>query len=436
MKYLRSMCPKVSFLKGITLSVSLGVMLSSSCFAIKPIARGKTSQSSKQSEVVHAETPQEPTAYEKRLASLPPVLAATLKINTTAEQAIIVDYYTGQVLFEKNADTIMYPSSMTKIMTALVAFEDLKQGKITLSQTLPVSEKAWKMEGSRMFLKVNTWATIDELLHGIIIQSGNDACVALAEGLAGTEEVFAARMTQRALELGCQHSSFKNASGLPDPEHFCTARDLIVISRAVINNHPEFYSYFAMTDYEYNKIKQPNRNPLLDKNIGCDGLKTGFTNAGKYGLVASMKETDSEGTEKRFILVVNGLPTQKARADESLRLATWVMKTFVSIPIAKKGQVLATMDVSAGAERTVPLSIVQDAYITVPEIARKDIQTELLYDRGVQAPIKIGQVLGKIIVKAPTLEAPIEIGLVATKDIERAGFFKRIWNSITHIFGA
>lgn len=436
MKYLRLLYSTLAF----SAIIAASPMINSSCWAKKsssPISKSAKETKGEKEETVQAETPpREPTEQEKRLANLPPILAAALKINTNAEQAIIVDYHTGQVLFEKNADAIMYPSSMTKIMTALLAFERLKQGDVSLNKTVPVSTKAWKMEGSRMFLNVDTTVTIDELLHGIIIQSGNDACVALAEGLSGTEEVFAAQMTARARELGCQNTVFRNSSGLPDPEHLSTARDLVIISRAIIHDHPEFYSYFAKSDYTYNNIKQPNRNPLLDKNIGCDGLKTGFTNIGKYGLVASVKEIDPDGNEKRFIIVINGLPTQKARAEEALRLATWVMKTFISVPIAKKGQILATMDVSAGTERTVPLTIAQDSYITLPQLARKDIKTELVYDRTIQAPIQVGQVLGKIVVTAPTFEKPLEVGLVSTKNIERAGFFKRMWNSITHIFGA
>lgn len=364
-----------------------------------------------------------------------PVIAAALRMDTQAQQAIIIDYHTGRVLFEKNADQRMHPSSMTKIMTAYMAFDRLKKGIVSLETPIFVSEKAWRMGGSRMYIDVNSQVPVHDLLHGVIIQSGNDACVALAEGLSGSEEVFAAEMTQKAGELGCTQTSFRNASGWPDPEHLTSARDLSLIARRIIQDFPEYYELFGKLDYTYNKITQPNRNPLLDKNIGCDGLKTGFTDLGQYGLVASSKELTPEGNEKRFIVVVNGLPSSKVRASESLKLMTWAMKTFTTLPIAKKGQVIATMDVSSGTERTVNLTLAEDAYATFPQVAKNDVKTELVYDRTVQAPIKTGQVMGKAVITVPTFESPIEVNLVAMKDIEKAGFFKRVWNSITHIFG-
>lgn len=364
-----------------------------------------------------------------------PVVAAAMRIDTQAQQAIVLDYHTGRVIYEKNADQRMHPSSMTKIMTAYMAFDRLKNNVIKPETPIFVSEKAWRMGGSRMYINVNSQVTVDELLNGIIIQSGNDACVALAEGLSGSEEVFAAEMTQKAKELGCTQTTFKNASGWPDPEHLSSARDLAIIARRTIQDFPENYDLFGRLDYTYNKIKQPNRNPLLLLSIGCDGLKTGFTDAGQYGLVASAKEITPEGHEKRFIVVVNGLPSSNIRKAESLKMLTWAMKTFATLPIAKKGQVLANMDVSAGEERTVGLTIAEDAYATFPQVAKNDVKTELVYDRSIQAPIKAGQVLGKAVITVPTFEKPIEVDLIAMKDIERAGFFKRIWNSIAHIFG-
>lgn len=364
-----------------------------------------------------------------------PVIAAAMRIDTLAQQAIVLDYHTGRVVYEKNADQQMHPSSMTKIMTAYMAFDRLKKKIVSPETPIFVSERAWRMGGSRMYINVNSQVSVEELLHGIIIQSGNDACVALAEGLSGSEDVFAAEMTQKATELGCTKTNFKNASGWPDPEHLSSARDLSIIARRLIQDYPENYDLFGKLDYTYNKITQPNRNPLLDKNIGCDGLKTGFTDLGGYGLVASSKEATPEGNEKRFIVVINGLSSSKIRAVESLKLMTWAMKTFATLPIAKKGQILANVDVSAGAERTVGLTIAEDAYATYPQVAKNEVKTDLVYDRSVQAPIKAGQVMGKAVVTVPTFETPIEIDLIATKSIERAGFFRRIWNSIAHVFG-
>lgn len=375
---------------------------------------------------------------ERTLATVPdisPVLAAAMRISTEAKQAIILDYHTGRVLYEKNADRKMYPSSMTKIMTAYMVFDRMKKGILSPETPVYVSEKAWRTGGSRMYINVNSQVPVMDLLHGVIIQSGNDACVALAEALSGTEEVFSAEMNQKAAELGCTQTNFRNASGLPDLEHTTTARDLSIIARRIISDFPEYYAVFGQKEYTHNNITQPNRNPLLDKNIGCDGLKTGFTDLGQHGLVASAREMTPDGNEKRFIIVVNGLPSEKVRAAESLKLMTWALKTFTTVPIAKKGQVIANMDVSSGAERSVGLTLAQDAYATFPNIAKNDVRTELVYDRSVQAPIQEGQVLGKAIITVPTFETPLEVDLIANKNIERAGIFKRIWNSIYHIFG-
>lgn len=420
--------------KVVLLCSVLPIMGGTDCWAKKSIPAQPPQKEQKQMVAPEVPADNQP-AKDPKGKEISPILAAVMRIETQAEQAIVIDYHTGRVLYEKNADQRMYPSSMTKIMTAYVAFDRLKKGVVQPETPIHVSEKAWKMGGSRMFINVNTQVSLNELLHGIIIQSGNDACVALAEGLSGTEEVFAAEMTQMAKELGCLNTSFLNASGWPDPNHYSTARDLSIIGSRMIRDYPEYYPMFSMVDYTFNNITQQNRNPLLDKNVGCDGLKTGFTDLGKYGLVASAKDVDPQGNETRVLLVINGCPSGKVRAAEALKLMTWATKTFATIPIAKKGQVLANLDVSAGTERTVPISIAEDAYITIPRVSKNEIQTELVYDRSVQAPIAAGQTLGKAIITAPTLEAPVEVQLVATKAIERAGIFKRMWNTISHIFG-
>ncbi|AIK96654.1 hypothetical protein ID47_07875 [Candidatus Paracaedibacter acanthamoebae] len=364
-----------------------------------------------------------------------PVIAASLRIDTLAEQAIVLDYYSGKILFEKNADTAMYPSSMTKIMTAYMAFEKLQKGIAHPDSPITVSEKAWRTGGSRMFLNINTQATVNELLHGIIIQSGNDASVALAEGLSGSEEVFAAEMTQKAHEFGCINTTFKNASGLPDPEHKTTARDLAKIAYRVIQDYPQHYSLFAKTSYTYSGITQPNRHPLLDKNIGCDGLKTGMTDLGGYGVVASIQEGDPQNNHKRFIIIVNGLKTNKARSIEALKLSNWALKAFTTLTLAKKGLVIQNAPVYSGAENIVPVAPAADAFVTVPTVVKDQVKYEIKFDGSITAPIAAGQTLGKLIVSAPMYAQPVAFDLVATKDVEKAGIFKKIWRSITHIFG-
>jgi serine-type D-Ala-D-Ala carboxypeptidase (penicillin-binding protein 5/6) len=360
-------------------------------------------------------------------------LAAAMKMDTKAEQALIVDHYTGKVLFEKNADTPMYPSSMTKIMTAYMIFERLKKGIVTPETPIMVSKKAWKTEGSKMFIAVNSEVSVNDLLHGLIIQSGNDACVAIAEGFSGSEEVFAAEMTERARALGAVHTTFKNSHGLPDDEHVTTARDLITIARHIIDDYPEYYELFSKLDYTYNNITQQNRNPLLNKNIGCDGLKTGFTEKGKYGLVASSKVVDAEGNEMRVDLVINGLPSNNIRSEEATKLMTWAVRNFTSHAVYKKGQEIEQAPVWLGAEETVPLTVDVDCRVTIPVLAKKDIKAEVKYDAPLTAPLTKGQVVGSIIITGPTIDQPMEVPLIVGKDVAKASFFKRIKNSITYL---
>jgi D-alanyl-D-alanine carboxypeptidase (penicillin-binding protein 5/6) len=359
---------------------------------------------------------------------------ATLQLNSDAEQAIITDYYTGKVLFEKNADQPMHPSSMTKIMTAYMAFEKLKKGIVKPETTVRVSTKAWKMGGSRMFIDVDKDVSIDELLKGVIVVSGNDASVALAEALAGSEEVFAQQMTQKAREMGCTNTTFRNASGWPDPQHLTTARDLSIILKHVIQDFPEYHGLFAMPEFRYNNITQYNRHPLFDKNIGCDVGKTGFTDSGQYGLVASAKEIDHNGRQKRVNMVINGLPSAKARAATSMSHLTWALKNFSTIPIAQKKEALATIKIKDGIEKTVTLTPIEDIFATIPQTASSNIKTELVLNPVAQAPIKIGQVLGKAVISVPSYDKALEVDLVATKDIPRAGIIKRIINAMAQVF--
>ncbi len=349
-------------------------------------------------------------------------------IETKAQQAYMVDFNTGTVLLEKNADQPMVPSSMSKIMTAHLVFERLKSGDVKPGDLLFVSQKAWEMGGSKMFVNINTKVSVDDLLQGVIVQSGNDACIVLAEGLGGTETAFADEMTQKAHEMGATNSTFVNATGWPDEGHVTTAKDLAIIADRTIRDFPKEYSkYYAQLDFTYNKIKQGNRNTLLYKNIGADGMKTGHTDAGGYGIVASAKQGD-----RRIILVINGLPSSRERDQEATALMNWGFSYYKNYKIFGKGDVMEVADVWSGAQKTVPLVASQNMVITLPRSQRKDLQVKIIYDSPIAAPIKVGDVLGTMEVTVPE-KGIIKVPLQAGKDVKMAGFFQRISNSIHYL---
>lgn len=351
-----------------------------------------------------------------------------LALETMAKQALMVDYTTGVVLLEKNADELMFPSSMTKIMTAYLIFQKLKEGHIQMDTAFPVSERAWRMGGSKMFVPLNAMVRVEDLLKGIIIQSGNDACIVMAEGMGGSEENFAHEMTQVAHQMGALQTSFKNASGWPDPAHQTTARDLAIIAHRVITDHPEFYSLFGMKEFVYNNIRQWNRNPLLYKNIGCDGIKTGYTESGGYGIVASMVQGG-----RRLLLVLNGLPSEQARANEVLKLMTWGMQTFNNYSLFKPGETVDMIPVSLGRENFVSATVPEEVAITVPVFSRKQLRVEVQYNTPIAAPIEKNAALGKLVVYVPSQAQPIEVPLVAAASVNKAGFFKNIRDSISYL---
>jgi D-alanyl-D-alanine carboxypeptidase (penicillin-binding protein 5/6) len=359
--------------------------------------------------------------------------APSAKIETLAKQALLIDFTTGVILLEKNADELMAPSSMTKIMTAYLVFEKLKQGHIQRTTTFPVSERAWrmsspKMGGSTMFAPLNAMITVDDLLKGIIIQSGNDACIAIAEGLGGTEENFAKVMTDKAHEMGAHQTTFRNASGWPDPEHQSTARDLAIIAHRLITDHSEFYPMFGEKEFVFNNIRQWNRNPLLFKNIGCDGVKTGYTESGGYGIVASVVLGD-----RRLILVANGMPSEKDRANEVLKLMTWGMQTFDNFAVFKPGDVVEAIPVWLGSENTVPATVADEIVMTLPKLSLKGLKVDIEYDTPIAAPIEKGATIGKVIITLPSQELPIDFPLVAANSVEKAGFLKRIRDSFSYL---
>lgn len=359
----------------------------------------------------------------------PPAAADT--IQTAAKEAIVIDFNTGAVLLDKNADEQMVPSSMSKLMTVYMVFDRLKKGSLKLTDQLPVSDTAWrkhyKTGESLMFLPVHSMVSVEELLKGVIIQSGNDACSVLAEGLAGSEEAFAEAETKKAKEIGLTHSAFKNASGVPEPGHYMTARDLATLATRIIKDFPEYYPMFDERKFTYNNISQDNRNPLFYRNVeGADGLKTGHTEEGGYGVTASAKRGD-----RRVIVVVNGLPSIKARADESQNLIEWAFREYDDKHLFKAGEDVADADVWLGAAPTVPLTVTADIMATLPRQGTNDLKVTAAYDGPIAAPIAKGQKVGTLTVEAPGI-AKLEYPLVAGADVPKLGFAGRIFAAVKY----
>lgn len=352
----------------------------------------------------------------------------TFAIDVQAPQAYMVDVNTGAILLEKNADQKMAPSSMSKIMTAHLVFERLKSGDVKLEDMLHVSKEAWQMGGSKMFVQVNSQVSVGDLLQGVIVQSGNDACIVLAEGLGGTEAAFAEEMTRKANEMGAKNTTFVNTTGWPDEGHVSTARDLAIMADRTIRDFPQEYEkYYSMKEFTYNNIKQGNRNTLLYKNMGADGMKTGHTEAGGYGIVATAKQGD-----RRIILVINGLPSSKARDQEATALLNWGFSYFKNYKIFGKGDVVETADVWGGEEKSIDLVSGQDIIFTLPRSQRKDLQVKVRYDSPLAAPLKAGDKVGTLEITIPEKGVQV-IPLLAAKDLDKASFFQRVNNSIHYL---
>jgi serine-type D-Ala-D-Ala carboxypeptidase (penicillin-binding protein 5/6) len=371
------------------------------------------------------------------LAGLTPLTGASLAlagqgIETNAKQAIILDYDTGTVLFEKSADQLMAPSSMSKLMTVYMVFGKLKDGSWTMSDQLPVSETAWKKhyktDESLMFLPVGTTASVESLLKGVVIQSGNDACSVLAEAISGSEEAFAEAETNMARTLGMTNSTFKNASGTPDPEHLMTARDLAILSTHIIRDFPEQYSLFSEKSFVYNNIKQDNRNPLLWTTQGADGLKTGHTDAGGYGVTASVKRGD-----RRLIMVLNGMGSLKERWEESQRVIEWAFREFENYPVFRGEELVGEADVMMGAQAKVALKAGTHFIATLPRSTRQDLKVVAVYDNPVAAPVAKDQVIGHLVITAHGI-AMGQIPLLAAVDVERLGFWGRLGKALHQLF--
>jgi D-alanyl-D-alanine carboxypeptidase (penicillin-binding protein 5/6) len=358
--------------------------------------------------------------------------AAGPAVETSAKEAIILDYDTGTVLFEKNADQLMVPSSMSKLMTVYMVFKKLKEGAWSLDNQLPVTETAWKKhyktDESLMFLPVGSMATVDDLLKGVVIQSGNDACSVLAEAYSGSEEAFADEETRVArTDLGMRNSTFRNSSGTPDPEHLTTARDLATLARHIIHDFPDYYPLFSEKSFVYNNIKQDNRNPLLWTTQGADGLKTGHTDAGGYGLTASVKRGD-----RRIIMVLNGMSAQKERWDESQRMIEWAFREFDDYTIFKGGENVGTADVWLGTQSSVPLKAGAKFLATLPRRARQELKVTAIYDNPIAAPVVKDQLVGRLVISAPGI-ASTEVPLLADGDVPKLGLLGRMGAALHYL---
>lgn len=354
------------------------------------------------------------------LALLLLLAAPARALDTSARAAIVVDVSAGAVLMEKNADEPRPPASMSKLMTLFMVFEALRDGRLSLEDKLPVSERAWRMGGSKMFVKVGDRIRVDDLLHGVIVQSGNDACVVLAEGLAGSETAFAAKMNARAAEIGLQNSHFENASGWPAEGHVMSVRDLAMLAQKIITEFPQFYAYFSERDFTWEGITQENRNPLLSLDIGADGMKTGHTEAAGYGLVGSVLRDG-----RRVIAVISGLESARARSVEAEKLVGWAFREFQSGALYRAGDPVAEAEVWIGAQDRVMLTPARDVAMAVPVGDADRIRVKVRYDGPVPAPVEAGQRIGELVVEAPGL-APVTHELVAAEGVAKGGVLARM----------
>ncbi|MBT9245377.1 D-alanyl-D-alanine carboxypeptidase [Gemmobacter fulvus] len=352
-----------------------------------------------------------------------PAFGPAHAFETQATGAWVYDITTGTVLMDKNADQPLPPASMSKLMTINMLFEALRDGRVTMDTTFAVSSRAKAMGGSTMFLNELDRPTVNDLIHGMIVNSGNDACVVVAEGLAGTEEAFARQMTERARALGMESSTFANASGWPDPAQRMSMEDLGILAARLITEFPEYYPIFAQTEFNYanrSEANRFNRNPLLKLNIGADGLKTGHTQEAGYGLVGSAVQGD-----RRVVFAITGLPSEKARAEESERIVNWAFRQFSLKTIVKGGTRVAEADVWLGDADRVGLVPATDVTRLLPALAQDQMTAEVVYKGPINAPITKGQQIAELLVHIPDLP-DARIPLVAEADVPKGGFGKKL----------
>ena len=352
-----------------------------------------------------------------------------------ASTVILQDYLSGEILFEKEADREIYPASMTKIMTSIIAFELISKGDLSLDDKFIVSENAWRLSAagfSSMFIMVGDEVSVEDLLRGIIVASGNDACVALAEGIAGSEEEFAIMMTSKANEIGMTNTNFSNSSGINDPDNYSTVRDILIMSHYLIKNYPEEYKYFKEKEFTWDRtggdpITQGNRNPLLYKNIGADGIKTGYLAVEKYSLASSIFKNN-----RRLIAVASGFQTKNDRSRESRKLHVWGLTHFDLIQIADKDKPITDMDVWLGKKNKINAYVKQDVYKIIPKARKRYLKALVEYNGPIEAPINKDQVVGKLKVFYKD-EFINEYDLLAFENIKRVNIFSRLMQSINYL---
>ena len=356
-------------------------------------------------------------------------------IEIKARTAILQDYLSGEILYEKEPDRSIYPASMTKIMTSIIAFDLIKSGDLKLDEKFIISEKAWRLSTagySSMFVMVGDEVSVEDLLKGIIVASGNDACIALAEGIAGTEEEFAIMMTAKAKEMGMINTNFSNSSGINDPDNYSTVRDIMIMSNYLIKNHPEYYEWFKEKEFTWDRtggdpITQGNRNPLLYKNIGADGIKTGYLAVEKYSLASSIMRNG-----RRLVAVGSGFETKNSRSKESSKLLIYGLTNFDLVEISKKGEPINKIDVWLGKENFVKVYSNQNIYKTIKKGQKKLLEIKMTYDGPVEAPIKKDQIVAKL--KVIYNESLIdEYDLLAFNEVKKVNVFSRLIRSLNYL---
>lgn len=357
------------------------------------------------------------------------------KIEVDADHVILQDHLSGEILYEKEADGRIYPASMTKIMTTIVVFDLIKSGETSLDEKITISENAWRMSQSgysSMFIMLNDQVSVEDLLKGIIIVSGNDACVALAEGLSGTEKDFVMLMNEKVNEIGLENTNFSNSSGINDPDNYSTVRDVLKMSRYLITNYPEYYAYFKDTTFTWDRtggdpITQGNRNPLLYKNIGADGIKTGFLTVEKYSLAASVKNK-----ERRVTVVASGFNTKNSRSRESIKILNWGLRTFDTIKVTKKNEVISSLRVWLGQKNKVDVVVEDSIYLTVPKRKKKIVKAVIEYNGPIEAPIAKGDKIGIMNIYIEG-ELRKTIDLISSENIKKANIFSRLFKSFNFL---
>ena len=360
---------------------------------------------------------------------------AIANLNINAKTAILQDYYSGEILYEKDADISIYPASMTKIMTSIIAFDLIKSGDLMLNEKFIISEKAWRLSTSgysSMFIMVGDEVSVENLLRGIIVASGNDACVALAEGIAGTEEEFAILMTAKAKEIGMENTNFANSSGINNPDNYSTVRDILKMSKYLIANHPKFYEMFAEKEFTWNRtggdpITQGNRNPLLYKNLGADGIKTGYLAVEKYSLASSIVRNG-----RRLIAVGSGFNSKNARSRESAKLLTYGLTNFDLINISKANEPVEKVNVWLGKQDEVDVYTNQDVYKTIKKAKKKLLKVSIKYEGPIEAPIKKDE---KVAILKVVYDDELvgEYDLLASKEVKKVNFVSRLLKSLNYL---